>query len=244
MAQFAGIGTKEGSGIKNLRDAGRQSRQYMEAGGPGSMGVNAESFQIGDQWTSQFDQMAQQAANRQIGAGIAGQQQTLADLLYQGAIGQGPSAAQALMQRGMDQAIAGQRAMAASGPASTAAFAQRQAAQNIGGIQQGVAGQMAALRAQEQQQAQGQLGQVLGGMRGQDIQSQAINDALMQNLMAQGYSRDQAQQMAFAQMEQMRANNWQSNLSASVALQTGEQQAQMQQQGAATQAVSAGLGII
>lgn len=70
--------------------------------------------------------------------------------------GQGPSAAQAQLQAGLDQSIAAQMAAGASGGGGAAAL--RGAQQQAGLMQQQAANQAAQLRAQEQQQAMALFG--------------------------------------------------------------------------------------
>jgi hypothetical protein len=102
---------------------------------------------------------------------VRGQEQGLAGLLTQGALGGGPSAAQAQFQSSLDQNIAAQHALAAGARGQGAAAAMRGATNQ--GVQLGLQSQAqaAALRAQEQQAAQAALGNVLGNTRAGDINS-------------------------------------------------------------------------
>lgn len=104
-------------------------------------------------------------------------QSQLANLVLDAAQGRGPSAAQAQLQAGMDQAIANQYAQAASARSSLgAAAAARQAGMSAAQIQQQTANEAAALRAREQQAAMGLAGDLTSQMRGQSL-SQAQADA-------------------------------------------------------------------
>jgi endosialidase-like protein len=111
-----------------------------------------------------------------------GQQSALAGLLMQQAQGQGPSVAEMHMRRGLDSAIASQRAQAASARGVSPGLAQRMAAQGIAGMQQQAVGDSAMLRANEQMAARNGLGGLLAGMRGQDqAGAQFLGQGLMQN---------------------------------------------------------------
>lgn len=118
-------------------------------------------------------------------SGVAGQQQSLADLLMRRANGQDSVSALQLRQ-GVDQGTAQQMAMAAGARPMSSAMAQRVAAQNAGRLTAGLAGQTALARAQEAQMAAQGLGAVLGGMRGSD-------DQLAQFNASQANSRTQSQ---------------------------------------------------
>lgn len=103
------------------------------------------------------------------GRGIAGQQQSLADMLAARARGEGTSIAEMQLQ----QALEANRRAAAGSLAATRgmnpAAAQRLLLQQQATLGQTAAGQGAILRAQEQLAAQQALGQQLGGMRGAEI---------------------------------------------------------------------------
>lgn len=102
-------------------------------------------------------------------AELRARQTSLADALAASAAGEGPSLAQAQLQRANEQAVANQMALAASARGGNPILAQRQAAQNVAALQQENAGKSAELRLAEAIQARGQLGQVLDSARGQDI---------------------------------------------------------------------------
>lgn len=110
-----------------------------------------------------FYQALQEALG--VGRGIAGQQQTLADMLAARARGEGTSVAELQLQRAAEEnarraagALAGVRGM-------NPALARRLLLQQQSRIAQETAGQGALLRAQEQQAAQQALGTQLAGMR-------------------------------------------------------------------------------
>lgn len=96
-------------------------------------------------------------------------QSALASSLEASASGQGPSLADAQLQRANEAAIKTQAALAASARGGNPILAQRQAAMNTATIQQDNAAKSAELRLSEALQARGQLGQVLDSARGQDI---------------------------------------------------------------------------
>jgi hypothetical protein len=108
------------------------------------------------------------AEAQRTGRGIAGQQQSLADVLRARAEGRGgPSLAELQLQQTLEQnrrAAAG--AIAGAGRGINPALAQRLLLQQQSTLGQQAAGQGAILRAQEQLAAQQALGQQLGGMRG------------------------------------------------------------------------------
>jgi hypothetical protein len=163
----------------------------------------------------------------QVGSQSAGQQQYgLANQLRSLAgAPQGPSAAQAQLQAGTDQALNSQLAMARSGSGfGESAGAMANAQQNAAGIQSNAANQAAMLRSNEDQayrarqlQALGMSGDALGQGRAADLalgqqqigqgqfgtqtalQQQQMNDQLRQNLIGQGL---QAQNMGLAGMAQ------------------------------------------
>lgn len=97
------------------------------------------------------------------------QQSQLMDLLMQRAQGQGPSISDMQMQRGLDQGMAQQQALASTGRGN-AALAGRQASQNASGMAQNMAGQAAMGRLAETQGAQQLAAGALQGARGQDQQ--------------------------------------------------------------------------
>lgn len=105
---------------------------------------------------------------QQAGRGIAGQQQSLADILAARARGEGgPSLAELQLQQTLEanrRAAAG--ALSAAGRGINPALAQRLLLQQQSTLGQQAAGQGAILRAQEQLAAQQALGQQLGAMRG------------------------------------------------------------------------------
>lgn len=180
-------------------------------------------------------QAAQAAGfNTQAQDQIRAQQMGMLSQLGQAAAGQGPSVAQGQFQRNLDQAIAAQRAQAASARGVSPGLAQRMAQQGIAQLTGQAAGDAAQLRAQEQVAARGQLADALSGVRGQDIgaaqgvmqgsqfnagltqqaalanqqanlQNQAGMDQYVAQLMQMGLSADQAQTQANIAYQQMQA---------------------------------------
>ena len=107
------------------------------------------------------------AEAQRVGRGIAGQQQSLADILAARARGEGgPSLAELQLQQTLEanrRAAAGQ--LAAIGRSINPALAQRLLLQQQAQLGQQTAGQAALLRAKEQLASQEQLAGVLGQMR-------------------------------------------------------------------------------
>jgi hypothetical protein len=99
-------------------------------------------------------------------------QQQLSNILYQQALGGGPSAAQPLLQGAMENAMRQQMQMAAGAGPSGRAAATRGAQLAAPQMASQFGREAAALRAGEQQAAQGLLGEQLTGMRGQDLTAQ------------------------------------------------------------------------
>jgi len=101
---------------------------------------------------------------------VRAQQGKLADLLTSAAAGNGPSAAQALLQLQTEKAKREQMGLAiARAHGGNVGLAQREAGENIAQIEGDANAQAAALRAKEQQDAQSKLADVLAGTRGADI---------------------------------------------------------------------------
>ncbi|TAK10617.1 MAG: hypothetical protein EPO32_14905 [Anaerolineae bacterium] len=120
----------------------------------------------------------------------ARQQQVFDATMAAGQAQPGPSAAQAQLQMGTNQALANQLALARSGRgAGDAASAMRQAAFQNADIQQNASNSAAMLRAQEdeafrqrQLAAFGAAGQLAGGIRQQDVDSSKfITDTELRN---------------------------------------------------------------
>ena len=91
----------------------------------------------------------------ELGGGAAGA--TLQDLMLQRAQGMGPSAAELMMNRGMQQQVAAGRSAAASMPGVSPGLAMRQAGQREASAMSNVGQQMGIMRAQEQAAAQQML---------------------------------------------------------------------------------------
>jgi hypothetical protein len=99
-------------------------------------------------------------------------QNQLSNILYQQALGGGPSAAQPLLQGAMEQGLRQQMTLAAAGGPSGLSGGLRGAQLATPEMTAQFGREAAQLRAQEQQAAQGLLGQNLGTTRGQDLQAQ------------------------------------------------------------------------
>jgi len=103
---------------------------------------------------TQFDRF-QTGMNQADYMNTGGNVGTSLDLLQQAAQGNAPSAAQAQLQAGKDQAIATQQAMANSGNASQMIGGQKEAMMNAANLTQQAANQSAQLRAGEMAAARG-----------------------------------------------------------------------------------------
>lgn len=112
-----------------------------------------------------------------------GQQQDAIAMQRDAAMGKGPSAAMMVGAQQNQQAIAAQRAMAASarGPQAMA-MAQQAAASNTAGTQQAIAGQVQAGRQQEMNQARDAYGNLTGQARQGDLASQQLRTQQQQYL--------------------------------------------------------------
>lgn len=136
--------------------------------GPSQIGDlnNAASYMLGRGYGAQ-----QQAGNQNQYA--QGQQANALGMLGQAAAGNGPSAAQAQLQQGLEQGINSNMAMAASarGPAGLA-NAQKNALASNGQMAGQTANNAAQLRAQEQQAAMSQYGQLANAAQNQYAQQQ------------------------------------------------------------------------
>lgn len=152
-------------------------------------------------------------------------QQDFVTALQKQAAGKGTSVAQTQMQQGKDASIKQAMAMSASQPGVNPAMAARMAQESAATTNLNTNQQLATLRAQEQATARAQLGGALQSARAQDIglaSSQAqltqqasaanlqaemrqrqMNDQIVDSLMKQGLSRDQAEaQTALASEQQ------------------------------------------
>lgn len=116
---------------------------------------------------------------RELGLESRGQQQGLGEYYQNQLAGKGPTVAQNQLMQGRDEAIKASMAAAAGGRGTNAALAQRTAVQTAGGLTQQAARDSAILRAQEQQAAAKQYSDLIQAQR-------------MQDLLARGYSVDEA----------------------------------------------------
>lgn len=158
---------------------------------------------------------AQRGAAIDASMAARARQDQLAGRLMSTIRGEGPSAAQAQLQMGLDQALRSQAALAASGRGNPA-LASRTAAGNAAALQGQVGQQAAMLRGQESALAQGQLGQLLAaqragdlglsqqslGLQGLGLQQQGAGVAGIQGLQAQQLAEIQAQRQLTADIAQ------------------------------------------
>ena len=164
--------------------------------------INERAFNL--EYGGQLKNEALEQRARAEKRGLTAQrgQSQLISQLQQQARGEGPSIAEAQLKAASDRSLAQQLAAAQSGRGgqSTAAI-QRQLAQQQATSGQEIAQQAAIARMQEQQSAQGLLANVLG-------QEQQLADQLQQSYLAQGFSIDQAQQQARADLEKLKTQQF------------------------------------
>lgn len=190
-------GKKEGGGFTTSPDeiyhasAGDNAKgilggQYMwrdlnGAGSPYQIDYSGATLNQGT--LGSFDQMGAGAQGRQIDPTVYGM------LLAQAQGGAG-SAAHALLQQGIQRSQAAAMSMAASNPNVSPALAMRMA--------QNAQSDMATQGRQEGLQLQAQGQQALAGYT---LQQQALNDAMTQFYMQQGFSRAEAEMKARADID-------------------------------------------
>jgi hypothetical protein len=171
-----GVPTGPGDGIHGdtlqVSDHGLMPWSQKRAFDPGAYNVTNLDQRVAQSRAdaARYDQRQGPLADTTQSNQIRGQQMTLADHLAAQANGQGPSLAQMQLQRGLDQNIATQMAMAASQRGAGGAGALRALGYQQGQARQQMAGDAATLQLNEQMQAQNQLGALLAGARGQDQQ--------------------------------------------------------------------------
>jgi len=222
-----------GSVAPTIKKAADVAQGYMTRG---EMGVDRKASTIKDKYTSQFDQMGQDAQNR-VGLTMGGidpsaqnewrtQQQNMAQGLMNSRYGHAESAQRA-QDMGLSQAMAQQKSMMAGATGPNRALSQRMGMQNLSDQQNQVIQQGRISAAQEAMQKQ-QLGaNIMQQGRGQDLQMQGLNlqgqqgnlnaqmqqrqmnDQMTQMYMSQGFSRDEAQMKARMSAEQLMAQNYQ-----------------------------------
>lgn len=127
-------------------------------GGGGQSGANS----LDDIKQKQLEQ--QQLANTQLQQ-VAPQQQQFADVLAQGALGKGPSIADAQMKLAMEQSLQQQLAAAQAQRGVNPALAGRNAQMAAAQTNLGISGQGAANRLQEQRNQQSAFQNYLGGQQ-------------------------------------------------------------------------------
>jgi hypothetical protein len=123
-------------------------------------------------------------------------------MLQQRAMGAGPSAAQSLMQTGLDQALRQQMSMAGATTGAGRGLAMRSAVSGAAQQQGDLLGQLGAMRAQEQVAAQGQLGQYLGQQAQMDQQRAIQQAAFEQQAGMTGAQFQQQANMTGAEFQQ------------------------------------------
>lgn len=265
---LAGTGYSGQQAVQNANQFNQQDQGIV--GQAQSFGQSAGS--LGQQQNNTFQGQANNAQGRQApnaayspglaaqqqqnGAATAGQMGLAAQLAAIGNAPEGPSAAQAQLQQGTNQAIASQLAMARSGRGlGESATGLSQAGQQASAAIANQANSAAALRAQETQQyrqnqlnALGASGQALGAAQSgslglaQQLAQQGqfgAQSQLQQQQLNDNYASQLAQLGLSAQGQGYQAQN--QGLAQQVAAQNLGQQAL--QQGQALQATYSGMGL-
>lgn len=182
-----------GEGIKDYGNVGKNNFQATPyqvqpmnwGGGPGGaehwskMGLDnldnagaARNWAMGQAQQDRGPQALedQTLSNREADARYGDQNGAL-QLAREAAMGNAPSEAAYMMQRGLDSAVAGQQSAAGSARGAAAmAQAQSNAAANTANLQNQAFTQAGQLRANEMAQARGQYGGLAGQQREQDLQ--------------------------------------------------------------------------
>lgn len=187
--------------------AGNKVGQIQGDDLPQYRGPDAGNYQYGGEGLDFFRMGLGQGMN-QDQATLAKQNALVAQLQQQAA-GNGPSAAQGVLNQGRDAAIAQAMALAGTARGNGLGNAQLGAANQANQATMGAANQATMLRAQEQQQAIANLGNVLGGMRQEYGQDALRRDKMEQFYMSLGQTREQAALNARAQMEAEANQAWQ-----------------------------------
>lgn len=187
--------------------AGNKVGQIQGDDLPQYKGPDAGNYQYGGEGLDFFRMGLGQGMN-QDQATIANQRALVSQLQAQAA-GNGPSAAQGVLNQGRDAAIAQAQAQAGAARGSGLGGAQLGAVNAGTAATMGAANQATMLRAQEQQQAVANLGNVLGGMRQEYGQDALRRDKMEQFYMSLGQTREQAALNARAQMEAEANQAWQ-----------------------------------
>lgn len=157
---------------------------------------------------NQLDQMGMDAQGRRIDPAVY-------DMLLAQAQGRAPSVAEMQLGTGLEMQQRQALSMMKSNPNVSPEMAQRMANDQMATNSQVTNQQAAMLRAQEMSQAQGQLA-------GFTLQQQAMNDAMTQFYMQQGFSRAEAELKARQELSKQQLE-----------AQTANMQSEYQQRGAA-----------
>lgn len=137
---------------------------------------------------------------RGMGDQTRGQQQQLAQMLFQQANGQTQGAGELAVQRQANNAMANNTSAAQMARGANTAMAMRNAARTNADIGVNAAGQAGIAQLQDQQSAQNQLGGLLGATRGQDLQTRGQD---IQTAGANQAAQMQQQQVQLAALAQM-----------------------------------------
>lgn len=169
--------------VDRANEYGATTRENFDLPGYDEMQGRYDDYlgQIQGREAPQLGQFQNAGFERAAGSQIAGQQQSLADLLSGRARGEG-SVAEMQLRQAADQGMAQQAALAAGARPGNSAMAARMAGQNMGRMQAGLGGAAAIARAQEANMAAGQLGGLLGQMRGSDEQMNMFNAGQRNNM--------------------------------------------------------------
>jgi hypothetical protein len=242
--QYAGMDPSNfglgGTGSRGNGGPGTKLPSWLGGGPPGATNGTKDGYtQVQDRYQSYLDQVGGRQApiigpyERAGQSAVAGQQQSLADMLAARARGEN-SVAELQLRQAADQGMNQQRSLAAGARPGQSAMAARLASQNMGRMQAGLGQQAAIARAQEAQMAAMGLGGVLGNMRGSDDEmarfnaaqnnqrefgqaqmnqnQMGMNDAANTALLGQSLNASGMQQQGGLTQEQIKAQRYQSAL--------------------------------
>lgn len=189
-------------------------------------------------------------ANGLLGQAVTANNQVGGDaltILRNAATGGAPSAAQAQLQSGKDQAIATQQAMANSGNLSQMIGGQKTAMDNAANLTQQAANESAQLRANEMGTARGQYGQQAAAYANQATQNAAQSGALA-NTAAGVYGTQLGAAQGYGNLAQGSAANAgslaQGGVGLSQGVQTQNAQNQVQAAGGLMNGAGAAVGML
>ncbi len=171
-----------------------RANAFQYGGRPGAAAADMDRYRnMGRAWSglqSPGNDYGQANGYAGMGDQARGSQQDALGMMRDAAMGNAPSVAQLQQQRGMQDAMSSQLALAAGARgASGLAQAGYNAAGNVAALQRGGAMDASMLRANEMANARGAYGQMGTAMRGQDLgfYGQASNNAQSNGQLGLGY---------------------------------------------------------